>query len=44
MEKVTLAGMRIEELENLMNELNASNFRPRQIQNWVYLKSVSNID
>jgi len=44
MEKVTLAGMRIEELENLMKKLKASNFRAKQIQNWVYLKSISNID
>ncbi|MBR1680550.1 23S rRNA (adenine(2503)-C(2))-methyltransferase RlmN, partial [bacterium] len=44
MSKVVLSGMNISELETLMAELKASSFRAKQIQNWVYLKSVSNID
>ena len=39
-----LAGMKLEELEQLMTSLNASKFRAKQIHNWLYAKSVSNID
>lgn len=39
-----LAGMSLEELENLMSELGATKFRAKQIHNWVYTKSVSTID
>lgn len=39
-----LAGMSLEELENLMGELKASKFRAKQIHNWIYSKSVSTID
>ena len=39
-----LAGLRLEELENLMDELGATKFRARQIHNWIYDKSVSSID
>ncbi len=44
MSKIVLSGMNINELEALMKELKASSFRAKQIQNWIYLKSVSNID
>lgn len=39
-----LAGLSLEELEVLMDELGASKFRAKQIHNWIYSKSVSNID
>ena len=39
-----LAGMSLEELENLMDELKATKFRAKQIHNWIYTKSVSSID
>ena len=39
-----LAGMSLKEIEDLVLQLNASKFRAKQIHNWIYLKSVSNID
>ena len=36
-----LAGMKLEELESLMAEMNATKFRAKQIHNWIYSKSVS---
>ena len=39
-----LAGLRLYELENLMQELKATKFRAKQIHNWIYFKSVSIID
>ena len=39
-----LAGMKLEELENLITELGATRFRAKQIHNWIYSKSVSSID
>mgnify|MGYP002626118763 FL=1 len=39
-----LSGLNLEEIENLTAELGASKFRARQIHNWIYLKSVKNID
>lgn len=39
-----LAGMTLNELENLMTELKATKFRAKQIHNWIYTKSVSSID
>lgn len=39
-----LAGLTLEELENLMSELGATKFRAKQIHNWIYSKSVSSID
>lgn len=44
MDKIILSGMNINELEDLMSKIKASKFRAKQIQNWIYLKSVSNID
>lgn len=44
MTKKVLSGLNIAELEELMSELKASSFRAKQIQNWIYLKSVSSID
>ncbi len=44
MSKKVLSGLNIVELEELMSELKASSFRAKQIQNWIYLKSVSSID
>ena len=41
---ITLAGMKLEELELLMTELKATKFRAKQIHNWIYSKSVSSID
>ena len=39
-----LAGMKLEELESLMKEMNATKFRAKQIHNWIYSKSVASID
>ena len=39
-----LSGLTLEEIENITDELHASKFRARQIHNWIYLKSVKNID
>ena len=39
-----LAGMKLEELESLMAEMNATKFRAKQIHNWIYSKSVSSIE
>ena len=44
MAKIVLSGKNIAELEILMEELKASKYRAKQIQNWIYLKSVSDID
>ncbi len=41
---ITLAGLKLIELENLMQEFNATKFRAKQIHNWIYSKSVSTID
>ncbi len=39
-----LVGKTLEELETFMVENNQSKFRAKQIYNWLYLKSVNNID
>ena len=39
-----LSGLNLEEIEQLTSELGATKFRARQIHNWIYLKSVKNID
>ena len=39
-----LAGLKLDELESLMEELGATKFRAKQIHNWLYVKSVSTID
>ena len=44
MAKIVLSGKNIAELEILMEEIKASKYRAKQIQNWIYLKSVSDID
>lgn len=41
---LTLAGLKLNELENLMEEFGATKFRAKQIHNWIYAKSVSTID
>lgn len=41
---INLAGLNLNELEDLTSELGASKFRARQIHNWIYLKSVKSID
>ena len=41
---ITLAGLKLNELETLMDELGASKFRAKQVHNWIYSKSVSTID
>lgn len=40
----TLSGLTLNEIEEITNELHASKFRARQIHNWIYLKSVKDID
>lgn len=39
-----LSGLNLYEIKKITDELHATNFRARQIHNWIYLKSVSNID
>lgn len=39
-----LSGLTLKEIEKITDSLHASKFRARQIHNWIYLKSVSNID
>ncbi len=39
-----LSGLNLEEIEELTSLLGASKFRARQIHNWIYLKSVKEID
>lgn len=42
--KIILAGMGIEELQNLTEKMGESKFRARQLHNWIYSKSVSAVD
>ncbi|MGN0018156.1 MAG: 23S rRNA (adenine(2503)-C(2))-methyltransferase RlmN [Candidatus Gastranaerophilaceae bacterium] len=44
MEKVVLSGLRADDFETIVEKLKGSKFRAKQIQNWIYLKSVSSID
>lgn len=44
MKMVTLAGLKLNELEKLMEDFGATKFRAKQIHNWIYTKSVSTID
>ena len=39
-----LAGLSLNEIEKITEELKASKFRAKQIHNWIYTKSVSSID
>lgn len=39
-----LSGLSLKEIENITDKLGATKFRARQIHNWIYLKSVSEID
>lgn len=39
-----LSGLNLKEIEKITDELKASKFRARQIHNWIYLKSVKEID
>ena len=39
-----LSGLKLNELEELMQDLGATKFRAKQIHNWIYSKSVSSID
>ncbi len=39
-----LSGLNLEEIEELTSQLGASKFRARQIHNWIYLKSIKEID
>jgi len=41
--KIVLSGLNLGEIEKITEQLKASKFRARQIHNWIYLKSVSNI-
>ncbi len=44
MKKIILSGLNQIDFEKLAEKLNSSKFRARQIHNWIYLKSVSNIE
>lgn len=39
-----LSGLTLNEIEQITDDLEATKFRARQIHNWIYLKSVSEID
>lgn len=39
-----LSGLSLKELEDLMDSFSATKFRAKQIHNWIYAKSVSEID
>ena len=39
-----LSGLKLQEIEQLMENLGATKFRAKQIHNWIYLKSVNSID
>lgn len=39
-----LSGLTLKEIEQITDELDATKFRARQIHNWIYLKSVKEID
>lgn len=39
-----LSGLTLKEIEQITDELSATKFRARQIHNWIYLKSVKEID
>ena len=41
---ITLSGLNLGEIENLTEHFGATKFRAKQIHNWIYSKSVSNID
>jgi len=41
---ITLSGLRLNDIENLMEDFGATKFRAKQIHNWIYSKSVSTID
>ena len=43
MKKTVLAGLRLDEIEKITDDLKASKFRAKQIHNWIYIKSVSDI-
>lgn len=40
----TLSGLNLQEIEEITDVLGATKFRARQIHNWIYLKSVKEID
>ena len=40
----TLSGLNLKEIEKITDSLGATKFRARQIHNWIYLKSVKDID
>ena len=40
----TLSGLNLKEIEKITDSLGATKFRARQIHNWIYLKSVKEID
>lgn len=39
-----LSGLKLSEIEQLMDEMSATKFRAKQIHNWIYSKSVATID
>ncbi len=41
---LTLSGLTLKEIEEITDSLKASKFRARQIHNWIYLKSVKQIE
>ena len=44
MSKIILSGLNLEELTEFTDSIGESKFRARQIHNWIYLKSISNVD
>ena len=41
---LVLSGLRLNDIEKLMDEMNATKFRAKQIHNWIYTKSITSID
>jgi len=41
---IKLSGLRLADLEKLMDEFGATKFRAKQVHNWIYSKSVSTIE
>jgi len=41
---ITLAGLKLEEIEQIITELGGSKYRAKQVHDWIYIKSVNSID
>jgi len=41
---ITLTGLKLEEMEQIITELGGSKYRAKQVHDWIYIKSVTSID